>query len=142
MKLHSLKLLVLTAVIGISAVMVSANVTAGAIITKFDVGFDFQIGGKEYSKGTYELKREAQNVFILSNLETGSTKVLLGGPSRGFRLGKDESKLTFHRYGSKYFLRGVISPVADVRLGASKAEKRLRKISDRKLDKLILKSGG
>ena len=141
MKKHSLKLLLLTAVIGISAAMVSANVTTGTIITKFDVSFDFQIGGKEYSKGTYQLTREARNVFILSNLETGSSRVLLGGPSRDFRFGKDESKMTFHRYGDKYFLRGLVSPLADVKLGASKAEKRLRKISEKKLDKLILKSG-
>ena len=109
MKKHLSKVITLALLLGISTVFVGAtspdakSLSAGPITT-FEVGFDFQIGNKKYSKGKYKLSKRENFVLILDNLSGNQTKILLG--RRSSRAAKEASisRLSFSSLWRHIFL--------------------------------------
>jgi len=132
MRKHSWKVITLALILSISAILVSASSSNASSRFIFEVNFDFQIGNTKYSKGKYRLSSESQKLFLLTNL-TGSGKAFLGIHSNGTLSRNDKSRLTFHRYGDKYFLRKVISPAGSARVKMSRDEKDARQNSHQKV---------
>lgn len=141
MKKHLSKVITLALILGLSAVFVSAGSAGKKMITVFEVDFDFQIGNKTYSKGKYRLSREHQTVIILENLEEPETKLLMGIPTGGDASKSNDSTLVFHRYGDRYFLRQVISPVISARVKMSDDEKDARREARENLAQVVVKGG-
>jgi len=123
MKKHSLKVITLALILGISAVLVSASSSNASSRFIFEVNFDFQIGNTKFSKGKYRLSTESQSLFLLTNLTHGGTKILLSSYSIGTLSRYEVARLTFHRYGDQYFLREVVSPAGSARVKMSRDEK-------------------
>lgn len=139
MKMHLSKVITLALLLSISTILVNAGTFSASPIATFDVEFDFQIGGKQFSKGTYRISREKPTMLILENLTGSETKVLFGNPSEKNGLTDANGRLTFHRYGDQYFLRKITSPVINAKIGLSKDEEKARLRSGKKLAKVSVK---
>lgn len=136
MKRQLSKIITLALILGISTILVSASSLSTSFVTTFEVDFDFQIGNSKYSKGTYRLSRHNPTVFVLENKTESETKVLLGMPLGGFAANDNESKMIFNRYGDRYFLREVVSPLVNVKIGLSRDEKNVRRNAQETLAKV------
>jgi hypothetical protein len=139
MKKHLSKIITLALLISFSTVFVKADSFLKApAATYFEVGFDFQIGNKEFPKGRYKLSRERQSVLILENLNISKTKILLGVVDNNYLSPTYQSKLSFNRYGDTYFLRKVVAPMLTAKVKLTKAEKRIRNATQKKLARITV----
>jgi len=139
MKMHLSKIITLGLILSISSVIVSANYTIAPPICTFEVGFDFQIGNKKFSKGKYRLSKRDRFVLVLHNVTSGETKILIGSPSTRSEKSSGKSTLSFNRYGNQYFLRKVISPAVSAKVKLSKDEKDARRSVHEKLEMVRIK---
>lgn len=133
------KALTLALIIALSGVIVSAAASSNSRSITFEVPFDFQIGNEKYSKGKYRVTRENQNTVLIEELDGTDARFLLGGNTNEKLSSFDESRLTFYRYGDRYFLRQVNSPTISVYVGVSRDEKETRKATRDKLAKVMVK---
>lgn len=133
---HTFKIITLAIILSISAVLVSAASANASSSFTFEVDFDFQIGNTKYSKGKYRVSRKTQTVLLFENLTEGKSRILLATPSNDRLSAYNESRLVFHKYGQKYFLRKVSAPAVSAKVGMSRDEKEARRIAGDKLAKV------
>ncbi len=124
MKSQSFKLFVATLVIGLFTV--GSAFAQGNL--SFNIPFDFQVGKHKLESGKYEMQRLDNSKFILKNVETNSSTIVITSGSAGTDSTKIEN-LIFNRYGETYFLRQVfaVRGTAGRETGESKAESKIRK---------------
>ena len=94
---------------------------------KFTVPFDFEANGAHIVAGQYQVVRSSGSPILkITSLNTLRSIMLLAGLQTGPN--KSDSKLVFHRYGSKYFLSQVWfeGEPGGRNCGESKAEKEYR----------------
>lgn len=137
---HSWKLITLALILSVSAVIVSAGDAGSSNAVTFEVPFDFQIGNDKYEKGTYRVKRENQNAVLIESLDGADAKFILAGPTGDNLSSFAESKLTFYKYGDRYFLRRVNSPTISAYVTESRDEKAMRKNGYENLAKVMVKA--
>lgn len=137
---HSWKVITFALILSISAVVVSAANTATSSTVTFDVPFDFQIGNDKYEAGTYRVKRENQNTVLVESLDGSDAKFILAGNSNDILKSFDHSRLTFYKYGDRYFLRKINSPSVSAYVTESRDEKELRKGGNDQLAKVMIKA--
>jgi hypothetical protein len=91
-----------------------------------NVPFDFTVGKQLLPAGTYAIKAESSGLIVIKNHDKPIT-VLTIAQQDGAR-SPNQGKLIFHKYGDQYFLSEILDDSADmdVRLGPSKAEKRVQ----------------
>lgn len=95
---------------------------------KAHIPFDFSVRNKTIAAGDYVINRQDDQglVWLLRNKNSGQQVILLvmnAEPKRIF----GNSKLTFRRYGDKYFLTTVETSEYKIGLQKSRAERNLEK---------------
>lgn len=137
---HSWKLITAALILSLSAIAAMANDAGSSSTVTFDVPFDFQIGNDKYEAGTYRVKRENQNAVLIESVDGKDSKFILAGSSGDSLKSFAESKLTFFKYGDRYFLRRVNSPTISAYVIESRDEKEVRKSGYEKLAKVMVKA--
>lgn len=137
---HSWKVITFALILSLSAVIVSAGNAGASNAVTFEVPFDFQIGNDKYEAGTYRVKRENQNTVLVESLDGTDAKFILAGYSNDSLKSFDHSKLTFYKYGDRYFLRRINSPTVSAYVAESRDEKDLRKGGYEQLAKVMVKA--
>ncbi len=90
------------------AVVLAAPVSAQSIPVTARVPFDFVVGGHTLPAGDYVVsKLTAQGVLEIRNASNGTTPLVVTASVPGSTGTPGEASLTFHRYGSDYFLAGI-----------------------------------
>ncbi len=134
MKMQSLKLFVAAAAIAIFTV---SSAYAQQVL-KFDVSFQFQIGKAKLDAGKYEMRQLDSSKFLLRNVETGKTGIVVSLAQAGTNESSESEKIVFNRYGNVYFMRQLFvkTGTAGREIGESSAERKLRKNSNNDDEKL------
>lgn len=121
-----LSIITTAALVGLSLVPLAHAQVTNPIMGK--IPFNFQVGDKALPAGTYmvgRLSTSQSGVLTLRSLDQQKTKnVMFSSMATESNAGRNTT-LTFHRYGSTYFL-SEISPgfgAAGSRLSPSKAER-------------------
>jgi hypothetical protein len=125
MKMQSLKLFVATMVICLFAV---GSAFAQSNLS-FNIPFDFQVGKSKLDAGKYEVKWLDSSKFILKNVETESSSIVVTSGQAGTDISTKTEQIVFNRYGDKYFLRQIFAKQGTTgrELGETKYEKNVRK---------------
>jgi hypothetical protein len=85
-----------------------------------NVPFDFTVGNKLLPAGTYTIKEQSDHVIVIRNYDKPITALsLVNGASNRSATG---GKLTFHRYGSQYFLNEILCGQANMNLKVPTSE--------------------
>jgi hypothetical protein len=85
-----------------------------------NVPFDFTVGNKLLPAGTYTIKEQSDHVIVIRNYDKPISMVsLVNGASNRSATG---GKLTFHRYGSQYFLSEILCGQANMNLKVPTSE--------------------
>lgn len=103
---------------------------------KADIPFAFSVQNKTLSAGKYVIKdidTSGQKVFWSVSGEKKQVVLLAMSKDGADRTGK--AKLIFNRYGSRYFLSSFQTPIAQVTLPKSRAERDLQRESEDRLAK-------
>jgi len=121
----------------VRTIFVLASVVAGCACTSahaqaadnvtVTVPFGFEIGTKHMAPGTYRVSRPLNDILQISNRSDAALLATHDGQS--YKPTKT-SKLVFHRYGDRYFLRQVWFTPEDntyVESSESKAEKQAKR---------------
>jgi hypothetical protein len=100
----------------------------------FKVPFDFEIGGTQWSAGTYQVEVLKTGFTRIRNLDTHQSQFVLANPADSVVKDAGLGAMTFHRYGDRYFLY-QISFGTDVgrQMPASPKERELASRTDRTL---------
>jgi hypothetical protein len=82
----------------------SASAQSGAL--QATIGFDFAAGPTVLPAGTYSVSRLTgpANVLLVRGSRTG---VMLIGQAARTQSSREDTRLVFHRYGNRYFLRQI-----------------------------------
>ena len=101
------------------------------------VPFDFTVGSKLLPSGTYTIKPESKNAYVIEIRSHDKPIAVLSLVHQDGNKSPNGGKLLFHKYGGQYFLSEILCDRADmnVELSTSKAEKRAR------LQQATIKSG-
>ena len=109
--------------LGLSAVLSPVALLAqGPVIAT--IPFDFTVGAKTFSAGTYQVKQINQAAIQLQNVKDGRS-ILATYKAGELDLIGGTPKLTFNRYGDSYFLTKVTSDTRNWTLYPSRAEKEM-----------------
>src|SRR5205085_7573147 len=115
--------------------IVFAATTAAAqsrTLGKADVPFGFTAHNQQLGAGSYTVRQIGRDVLRLEDAQgKGITLIGVAAPASA------DAALTFHRYGSTYFLAAVNSPVAGAELPRTTEEKRAASRS-REMTKIAL----
>lgn len=142
MKKHLSKIVTLALVLGISTFLVNAAPTGSfRTVAVLEINFDFQIGNKTFSKGKYTLSQRDQNALMLQNNSNAKTKILFGSNSAGAKGKGQRIELTFNRYGDRYFLQSIKTPVVLSKVKASKQERLAKRKTQNQMAKVVLTNG-
>jgi hypothetical protein len=83
-------------------------VSAQDLSLRVSVPFDFVVGGHTLPAGNYLVgKFNNEGYLELRNLANGATPIVITSSAPGSLAASGEASLTFHRYGSDYFLAEV-----------------------------------
>jgi hypothetical protein len=111
------------AMLSLSAVLGSVHLNAQAPIN-VTVPFDFQVGTKSFTSGSYTVREISTWVLAIQSANDRSTMLtstMAGEPSTT----PGTAKLTFNRYGDRYFLSRVSSSDRGWALSKAAPEKEL-----------------
>jgi hypothetical protein len=112
----------------IIATVVNANQAQGQIsqTIQADVPFAFTTNGKTLPAGNYRIESINDNrvLWRLSGTDARARTLLLPVIRTGSSA--DTARLTFHRYGDRYYLAGFSTSFYEIQLPASKTEKAMR----------------
>jgi hypothetical protein len=91
------------------------------------VPFDFSVKNRTVLAGDYEINRHGDGgvVWSLRNRDKLQSAILIAMTANSRKTSRN-GKLTFHRYGNKYFLVNLEISNYKVELGKSRAERRLQ----------------
>ena len=106
---------------------------------RFHIPFPFTVENTTFAAGEYEVTEPAHLILEVRNVGSQAAAFEHATPARSGKKADGRTKLTFHRYGSEYFLAGVsdgsYQSTYDLRL--SKEEKRLADASPRPQLKVV-----
>lgn len=105
MKKQSLKLFAAALALGVFAILATANPAKAQDILKFEVPFEFNVGGEKMSAGNYDLKKINTSRYLLRNTETKEKMIVVFGTDIAKKGETKAESLVFNRYGETYFLR-------------------------------------
>jgi hypothetical protein len=92
--------------VGLSAVMGSALLIAGAGKETAEIPFDFQIQDRVLPAGTYSVQpMNNLATLVIRNEDTGESVIALAPLGKSGKNG--DPRLVFNRYGDRYFLSQV-----------------------------------
>ncbi len=109
--------------LGLSAVLSPIALLAQGPVTA-TIPFDFTVGAKTLSAGTYQVKQINQAAIMLQNVKDGKSILAPYKAGEVDKIG-GTPKLTFNRYGDSYFLTKVTSDTRNWALYRSRAEKEM-----------------
>jgi hypothetical protein len=89
----------------------------------FAIPFDFMVGSKSFTAGDYRVSEPVTGVINVRGDDGHSMLVVAWADVHG--KSKTDAVLTFHRYGSQYFLSSVSDPDRGWKLPTPAAEKEL-----------------
>ncbi len=90
------------------AILLAAPVSAQNLSLKVSVPFDFVVGGHTLPAGDYLVSQVGAAGFLsVRDISSGATPVVMTATVPGDSTVPGEASLTFHRYGSDYFLAQV-----------------------------------
>ncbi len=118
--------------VGLIIVLTISSVTAihaqSATTAKAHIPFDFSVRNRTISAGDHEINRldDRGAGWLLRNSDNRQSIVFLG-MSVETRRTSGNGKLTFRRYGNKYFLASIETSAHKIGLGKSRAERDLEK---------------
>jgi hypothetical protein len=121
----------------ISLAINASQASAQSQAFRVNVPFDFSANNKTLQAGTYMVNPATDNRIIwrIQNAEQSLRAVLLANPSNA---GEPENiRITFRRYGERYFLIGFKTTSYEVSLPMSGSEKNFRRSAGINLAKLI-----
>lgn len=97
------------------------------VVGRAQIPFDFSVRNKTVSAGKYLVSRnDQQTIWLIQGVGSRDSAALLAHPmQKAEQAGKN--KLTFRRYGSKYFLAGIETSDYRVELAPSRDERNLIK---------------
>ncbi len=132
MKMQSFKLFALALVFGAAAFFGTAGTAAAQTKLSFETSFDFQVGNDKMNAGKYELTRVAYGKYVLRNVESNASRIVVGQIDAGDTKTSSE-QVIFNRYGERYFLRQIFAKrgASGIDTGESSAEKEVRKGDDK-----------
>ena len=88
--------------------MLAAPVTAQTLSLRASVPFDFVIGGHTLPAGDYLVSQvHGERFMTVQNASGGATPSVMTIALPGSLAAQGEASLTFHRYGSDYFLAEI-----------------------------------
>lgn len=136
------KTIISSLILAIGVLFVTTPIFAQSNSMTVEIPFNFHVGNEKYVAGNYEIKRIKDNIYLLKNA-TGSVKAMAQTPltideSRSI----SEARITFNRYGNKYFLRQIFNIESAVgrALYESKTERNARKGIEAELEAGVKKS--
>jgi hypothetical protein len=90
------------------AVLLAAPVSAQTSTLKVSVPFDFVVGGHTLPAGDYAVdKLNDLGLLEFRNMSNWATPIVIATSVPGKTAAAGEASLTFHRYGSDYFLAAI-----------------------------------
>jgi hypothetical protein len=118
--------------VGLIIVLTISSVTAtfaqSVRAMKADIPFDFSVRNQTVAAGNYMINQQDNNglVWFLRNRDNRQSVILLAVGTES-KKPSENGKLTFHRYGNKYFLTAIETPTYKIGLGKSRAQRNLEK---------------
>ena len=112
------------AFVAIANLALAAHSFAQGNTVQANIPFDFTVSGKLLPKGVYTIKKDAENIVLIRNRDKAISSLAMvtldGGTAPGGGV------LTFHHYGSQYFLSQILSESANMslRVPTSKRERK------------------
>lgn len=124
-------------------------INAGPIIAqqplaiRADVPFEFTTNNKTLPAGTYRIDpaTDSRVVWRLRETAAGDSVFVLARTIEAVGILDSDIRVTFHRYGDKYFLAGFKTSSYEVELPISKAERTTRLVA-RGLSKQVVTTQG
>jgi len=112
------------ATLGLSAALGPVSLMAQSTTIMARIPFDFTIGSKSFAAGEYRVMEHSSNVLAIRSAD-GRPAIL--AMAHGFLPGakSGEAKLTFNKYGDRYFLSRVSHSDRGWELPKSAVEKEL-----------------
>jgi hypothetical protein len=90
------------------AVLLAAPVSAQTLSLRASVPFDFVVNGHTLPAGDYLISQvNAERFLTVRNVSGGATPIVVTISVPGTTAAAGEASLTFHRYGSDYFLAQI-----------------------------------
>jgi len=118
--------------VGLIIVLTISSVTAihaqSATTAKAHIPFDFSVRNQTIAAGDHVINRLGDNsaVWSLRNSDNRQSVILFGMSVESKRT-SGNGKLTFRRYGNKYFLTAIETAAYKIELGKSRTERSLEK---------------
>ena len=118
--------------VGLIIVLTISSVTSihaqSAMTAKAHIPFDFSVRNRTISAGDHLINRmdDRGSVWSLRSSDNRQSVIFLG-MSVETRRTSGNGKLTFRRYGNKYFLASIETSAYKIGLGKSRAERGLEK---------------
>ncbi len=126
-------LLLAAATFAICLMTTASHAQAENLKLRFHVPFPFTVENTTFAAGEYEVTEPAHLILEVRNVGSQAAAFEHVTPARSVKKADGPTKLTFHLYGSEYFLAAVsdgsYQSTYDLRL--SKEEKRLADASPR-----------
>ena len=118
----------LVALVATAAFTAPASAQTGRETLRVNIPFAFQNGSTHLNPGVYTLAPQSENVLAIRD-RRGATVTLMLATSSETPRPSNVSKVVFHKYGDRYFLREVWVEGSSNHLDCvkSKAESRLQK---------------
>lgn len=112
-----------------SVTAIQAQTATGGGAARANIPFDFSVRNQTVSSGDYEIRKQNNqgSVWSLRTSDNRQSVILLPTGVETKSTGGN-GKLTFRRYGNKYFLVGIETSAYKMGLGKSRAEKNLEKM--------------
>jgi hypothetical protein len=90
------------------AVLLAAPVSAQGLVLNVNVPFEFSVGGHILPPGDYVVSRiNDPGLLRVRNVSSGAMPTAVTPSLGGGQVVAGEASLTFHRYGSDYFLAKI-----------------------------------
>ncbi len=118
--------------IGLIIVLTITSVTAihaqSATTAKAHIPFDFSVRNQTITAGNHEINRlgDSSAAWSLRSSDNRQSVIILGMSVESKRT-SGNGKLTFRRYGNKYFLTAIETAAYKIELGKSRTERSLEK---------------
>ncbi len=118
--------------VGLIIVLTISFVTAihaqSATTAKAHIPFDFSVRNQTIAAGDHVINRLGDNSAVWSlRSRDNRQSVIIFGMSVESKRTSGKGKLTFHRYGNKYFLAGIETSAYKIGLWKSRTERSLEK---------------
>lgn len=123
--------------LAIALVINAGETSAQSQALRVDVPFDFSANNKTLPAGTYVVYPATDNRVMWRIQGADQTHATLVLGTRSPAEGQGNTRISFRRYGDRYFLTGFKTPVNQIELPMSGSEKDFRQSAGTTLTKLV-----